>query len=89
MSALDLSYNLFIFDKDETRAHSSLFYSFATMTSIDQSDYLNKFLICHNDGSILISKSSNPCHWIQKHQLMNFSYAVKNYKMNNQLFYFS
>jgi len=76
MCALDLSYNLFNYDKDESRAHSSLFYSYATMTSIDQSDYLDKFLICDNDGSILVSKSNNPCHWTQKHKLMNFSFAV-------------
>jgi hypothetical protein len=76
MVALDLSFNIFNIEKDESRAHSSLFYSNSTMSSIDQSDYFNKFLVCDTEGNVILSRSSDTRYWIQKHKLMDLSYAV-------------
>jgi hypothetical protein len=76
ISALDLTYNVFNFEKDESRAHSSLFYIYSTMSSLDQSDYLNKLIICDNDGGILLSRSNDTKFWSQKHKLMSYSYSV-------------
>lgn len=74
--ALDLGFNLFNREKDESRAHSTLFYTNSTMTSVDQSDYLNKFLVCDNDGSIVLSRSDGCKNWTQKNKFMSFSFAV-------------
>lgn len=72
---LDLSYNVFNKERDETRSHSSLFYTLGTMNSIDQNDYFNKFIICDSQGSVIISSANNPKYWIAKHQLMFNSFS--------------
>ncbi len=73
--ALDLSFNVFNKEKDETRAKPSLFYTNETMSSLNQSDYLNKLIICDTDGSLILSTSNNPNHWIPKHQLIYNSFT--------------
>ena len=76
MCALDLGYNVQYHDKDSSRAHSSLFYSYTTMNSLDQSDFFNKLLICDNSGSVIVTKANNSKYWLQKNKLMNMSYSV-------------
>ena len=72
---LDLAFNVFNLEKDESRSKASLFYTNGTMNSIDQSDCLNKLLVCDTEGFIILSSSSNPNHWIPKHQLMFNSFS--------------
>lgn len=74
--ALDLCFSLFNKDRDESRAHSSIFYTYSSLSSISQSDYLNKLLVCDNDGSVIISRANDTKFWIQKHKLLNYSFAV-------------
>lgn len=76
MVALTLEFNLFNNDKDESRAHSSLFYTNSTMNSINQSDYLNKFLLCDNEGSVVLCRSDNSKYWVQKNKLMCNTFSV-------------
>ncbi|CAF0896453.1 unnamed protein product [Brachionus calyciflorus] len=84
MVALNLEFNLFNSDKDESRAHSSLFYSNSTMSSINQNDFFNKFLLCNNDGSIFLSRSDNTRHWVQKNKLMFNSFSrIVNFDVKN------
>jgi len=65
---LDLVFNVFNKEKDESRSKASLFYTNGTMNSIDQSDCLNKLFVCDTEGFvILLSITSNPNHWIPKH----------------------
>ncbi|RMZ95090.1 general transcription factor 3C polypeptide 2, partial [Brachionus plicatilis] len=70
MVALTLEFNLLNNDKDESRAHSSLFFTNSTMNSIHQSDYLNKFLLCDNDGWVVLCRSDNSKYWLQKNKPM-------------------
>lgn len=72
-----MSFNVFNKEKDENRAHSSLFYTEGSMNSIDQSDYLNKFIVCDSHGHVIVSSANNPKYWIAKHQLMFNSFSVK------------
>ncbi len=76
MSALDVNYNIYNIEKDESRAHSSLFFTYSSMSSIDQSDYLNKLLVCDYNGSILLSRSNDTKFWTQKYKMMIHSFAV-------------
>ena len=46
------------------------------MTSLDQSDFFNKLLICDNSGSVIVTKANNSKYWLQKNKLMNMSYSV-------------
>jgi len=73
---LDVSFNVFNKERDETRSHSSLFATDGTMTSMDQSDYFNKFLVCDSRGSVIVSSASNPKFWTAKNQLMFNSFSV-------------
>lgn len=73
---LDLSFNAFNKDRDETRCHSSLFYTHGSMTSIDQTDYFNKFIISDSQGHVIVSSATNPEYWIAKHHLMFNSFSV-------------
>lgn len=84
MIALTLEFNLFNSDKDESRAHSSLFYTNSTMNSINNCDYFNKFLLCDNDGSVILSRSDNSKYWVQKNKLMCQTYSV--YRLIQSLF---
>ena len=59
------------------RSHSSLFYTNGTMNSIDQNDYLNKFIVCDSEGHVIVSSASNPKYWIPKNQLMFNSFSVR------------
>lgn len=72
---LDLSFNVFNKEKDESRSKASLFYTNGSMNSVDQSDCLNKLLVCDTEGCVIVSSSSNPNHWIPKHQLMFNSFS--------------
>ena len=76
LSALDVNYNIYNIEKDESRAHSSLFFTYSSMSSIDQSDYLNKLLVCDYNGSILLSRSNDTKFWTQKYKMMIHSFAV-------------
>lgn len=81
MAALDLCYGLYSKDREESRAHMSLFSTHATMSSLHQSDYLNKLLICNNDGTVILSRANDTKYWIQKNRLMNYSFAVRYLKI--------
>ena len=78
--ALDLTHSVFNLERDESRAHNSLFYTNASMTSLNHSDYLNKMVVCDVEGNVLLSRSNDTKYWFQKHKLMNNSYAVNKIK---------
>jgi hypothetical protein len=76
MMSIDLTHSVFNLEKDESRAHSSLFFTNSSMSAIDQCDYLNKFLVCGYDGTVMLSRANDSRFWISKYKLMNNSYAV-------------
>jgi WD40 repeat protein len=78
--ALDLSHGPFNLERDESRARSALFFTNFTHTAVHVSDLLNKLLVCDTDGSVIVSRAGDSRHWINKHKLINNSYAVCNYR---------
>jgi len=73
---LDVSFNAFNKEKDDTRSHSSLFFTDGTMASMDQNDYFNKFLVCDSRGNVILSSANNPKFWLAKNHLMFNSFSV-------------
>ncbi len=79
LSAVNLNFNVCNVEKDDSRAHSSIFTTNSTMTGVDQSDLLNKILVSSNDGIIMLSRSNDTKAWSLKHKnkLINYSCAVQ------------
>ena len=78
LSALNLNFNVCNAEKDDSRAHPSIFVTNSTMTSVAQSDFVNKLLVCSNDGKVILARSNDTKFWSQKQKkkLINFSFAV-------------
>lgn len=75
--AFDLSFGVFNQDRDESKSHSSLFSTNATQTSISQSDYLNKLIVCDTEGNVIMSRSNDTKYWFSKYKMMGYSFAVR------------
>jgi hypothetical protein len=46
------------------------------MSSVDQSDYLDKFLICDSDGRVIIGNANDTKSWSQRSKLIGNPFAV-------------
>jgi hypothetical protein len=77
--SFDIFYDSFQSDKEQSRIHSSMFYSYSTLTSLDLSDLLNKCLTCDNNGTIMLNRADDTKNWIHKNKsfLNSFSQIAK------------
>ena len=66
--ALDIFYDAFQSDREQTRTHSSMFHTYSTLTSLDLSDLLNKCLTCDNNGVVMLNRANETHNWIHKNK---------------------
>jgi len=74
LQVLDLNF-VFNLDKEQNRTHSSLFFTYSTLSSIDTSDLLNKCLTCDSEGAVYLNKADDTRNWAHRNKIMNYSFC--------------